>query len=450
MWVNRMPAPYVRPRSLPPVLRGSPQRLLGAYGCDCDNTLMGAVSAGGAAAGATRGASIGSVIPGVGTVVGGVVGGIVGGLFGGKKKKVDRGPIIAAQKAAFQDYLNVMGTVPGRAIGLERLRDIWKGAAQMGHFPKWQNQENRIDDAIDGCKACDANTFNVLVKRAVGAPAAPASGLNRFLPATPPTNTTLDFRPLPAEPYPGAFDYLHTPAPTPQPVPVTSTTQDIMRKIARGGLLRGLGELGTLMDARDFIDTLFVPANQSMGDQWAVSTDAVGKQILYDVADAYLAATDPTTPPYVAAAPAPVPLPPAQPSGPVTSVAAPIEQLPTQPTTTPTPTPSVVPQQSVPAPSTAPTVVSVPATASGGPDLYALAQQLMAQGQSPGVAYQSALSSLDAAGVPITPDVQAATAQAVQAGVGGSVPTWMLLVGAVGLMFALARPAPRPRPERHA
>jgi hypothetical protein len=110
----------------------------------------------------------------------------------------------------------------------------------------------------------------------------------------------------------------------------------------------------------------------------------------------------------------------------------------------------------VPTPASSTTTVPVPVTPAGQVDTNALVQQLLAQGQSQQQAYASALASLQAAGVPPTPQAQAAVGQAVQAaGAGGSSlfsgMGGVAIIGALLLAsFALARPVgPAPRARTH-
>jgi len=109
----------------------------------------------------------------------------------------------------------------------------------------------------------------------------------------------------------------------------------------------------------------------------------------------------------------------------------------------------VAPTTTVSGANPTPAAPAVVATPSGQQiDVNALAQTLLAQGQSQAQAYQSALSALQSAGVQPTAAVQAATQQAVQAA--GTAPeassgVWWIagLLALVGIGFATARPAAR-------
>lgn len=401
MWVNRPPMILRTPQallgSLPSVL-GTPQALLAGYRRPlslnqlrqynpnrgwCNDSTMGAVSgqASGAVGGAAMGAKAGSIVGPIGTGVGAAIGAIAGAILGGHADHAQIARDVQGRKQLFSDYLTVAGTVPGRAIGIERLRDIWKGAGHMGHFPGWQGREQYIDGAVNGWP------------------------------------TTLK-----------DWQATHTVS-APQSMQQTTPPRMVsMRAGAGRAMLAGLGDYSEPLTAKSLVDEAWWP-----GNAWAKGTDAAGMQVIYDSADAFLASIDPSIPPYIPSAPAPQQAV----SGPVQQVAVPVAA----PAPVITPTPSVVPTQSPPTPQ--PTaVVPVPATPAGGPDISALINQLMNQGMSGQQAYGSAMSSLQAAGVQPTDGMQQQAAQAVQqAGVGTGVPgwLWLVLIGG-GAIFALARP----------
>jgi hypothetical protein len=70
-------------------------------------------------------------------------------------------------------------------------------------------------------------------------------------------------------------------------------------------------------DAKTFVDNYVWPANASMGDHWLTNTDSIGRQIVYDAADAYISGKIPNSiayapnapPPVATAAPPPSPAP---------------------------------------------------------------------------------------------------------------------------------------------
>lgn len=190
---------------------------------------------------AAQGASAGSVVGPVGSIVGGVVGAIVG-LFGGKSN-----PQIAIDKSQainlFNQYANVAGTVSGRSIGISTMNFVMRGAMFTGHFPKcqstgWIDMLTMQQGKGGGCDNC----FGVLWQSAkTGAQAPGGSGKNT----------------------------------------------------GNGGI--------PVRDAKTFVDRYVWPSNSPDVDTvpWVTSTDAIGKQIVYDAADAYLAEQDATTLPLI-------------------------------------------------------------------------------------------------------------------------------------------------------
>lgn len=212
-------------------------------------------AASGAASGAATGASIGSVVPGVGTAIGAIAGGIVGGitgLLGGKSN-----PQIQIDKTnalnLFSQYTAIAGTVSGRSIGYENMDMIFRGACFAGHFPDWMNNG--------------------------GGTELPDSLMS-----------------MPGSPYgqnDNCFAVLWSAAQTGRPAP--------------GGSGVNTGNNGApVRDAKTFVDNYVWPANSPDvdTDPWATNTDAIGKQVIYDAADAYIATQSPSTTPYIASAPA--------------------------------------------------------------------------------------------------------------------------------------------------
>lgn len=230
------------------------------------------------ASGAASGAAAGSIVGPIGTAAGAVVGALVG-LFGGTSN-----PQIQIDKTnainLFSQYQAIAGTVSGRSIGYENMDMIFRGACFMGHFPDWNN-ETELPDSLMSMPGSpygqNDNCFAVLwAAAAKGVPAPGSSGK-----------------------YTGNGG-----------VPVTS--------------------------AKTFVDNYVWPSNSSNvdTDPWATNTDSVGKQILYDAADAYIATQTSNSTPYIANPPAP-----AAAAAPVT-VSAPVVATPV-PAPTPTPTASV-------------------------------------------------------------------------------------------------------------
>lgn len=212
-------------------------------------------AASGAASGAATGATLGSAVPGIGTAIGAVAGAVVGaisGLLGGKSN-----PQIQIDKTnainLFSQYQAIAGTVSGRSIGYENMDMIFRGACFMGHFPGWNN-ETELPDSLMSMPGSpygqNDNCFAVLwASAARGIPAPGSSGVN-----TGNGNT-----------------------------PVTS--------------------------AKVFVDNYVWPSNSANvdTDPWATNTDSVGKQVIYDAADAYIATQSSGTIPYIANPPAPAP-----------------------------------------------------------------------------------------------------------------------------------------------
>jgi hypothetical protein len=227
------------------------------------------------ASGAASGAAAGSVVGPIGTVVGGVVGAIAG-LFGGTSN-----PQIQIDKTnainLFSQYQGIAGTVSGRSIGYENMDMIFRGACFMGHFPDWNN-ETELPDSLMSMPGSpygqNDNCFAVLWAAAAKGVAAPGSSGK----------------------YTGNGG-----------VPVT--------------------------DAKTFVDNYVWPSNSSNvdTDPWATNTDSVGKQILYDAADAYIATQIANSTPYIANPPAKAQTPVT--SGSVASCAPAATAVTTAPTT---------------------------------------------------------------------------------------------------------------------
>lgn len=210
------------------------QGLRGGFGA------LGIGSSGaGAASGAAQGASAGSVAGPWGAAVGAVVGAVVGLLSGKSNPQIQIDKNSALQY--FQQYTNVAGTVSGRSIGINNMDMVFRGACFQGHFPKWGNKTELPDSLLSmpgSPWGNNDNCFKVLWQAAqTGNPAPGGSGVNT----------------------------------------------------GNGGV--------PVRDAKTFVDRYVWPSNSADvdTDPWATTTDALGKQIIYDAADAYLAEQDPTT-----------------------------------------------------------------------------------------------------------------------------------------------------------
>jgi hypothetical protein len=225
-------------------------RVITPYGRFRGLGALGANEATGAAVGAAQGAAAGAVAGPIGAAVGAVVGAAMS-LFGHQSN-----PQIQADKntaiSLFAQYVNVMGSVSGRSIGVENMDFVWRGAAFQGHFPAWQNNTGWIDTVFGLFgKTPGGNCFGPLWKAALTGNPAPG--------------------------YPGT---------------------------GNGGV--------PVRDAKTFVDRYFVPSNSAGADTnpWATNTDSVGMQIIYDSADAYIATITPSTAPFISSsytAPAPTP-----------------------------------------------------------------------------------------------------------------------------------------------
>lgn len=141
----------------------TPARNLGCYDCG----LGASTTVTSASSGASTGASVGTaVLPGIGTAVGAVVGAVAGALF--RSKKDPNAAEKAALKGQLDDYMRVMGQVPGRAFNLTTLVQLIDGAGYRGLWPavkKWSG--DAITGAIDGCKGCTPPTIREWVRQAV-------------------------------------------------------------------------------------------------------------------------------------------------------------------------------------------------------------------------------------------------------------------------------------------
>jgi hypothetical protein len=407
MWVSTLPRSRHVVAYAPRYRRQSP--MVQANSVPGSSSLLGTLGissqAKGAAQGASMGAKVGSVVPVVGTAVGAVVGAIAGFLLakknyinvGSDNKEEDEDVI-----SIWPQYTSIAGGIAGRDIGLELLERIFRGAVY-----------SRSDFTKNNAKKC----FH--------------KGCLK---------------------YPGDPDWIH------QTMVGSSRDKNTFQDVIPAAVAAGV------TDPRQVVDQYYIPANASRGNGWAVPATAAGRQVLVDIADVYMAkrgaayfygqgataqaAPAPAYQPVQAvAAPQPTVNQPVQAvSAPPAAVAAVVTSQPVTTSSSGGPSPLPAPQSTGAANMGVPTVVPVPVSSAGQVDMQGLVQQLLAQGQSQQQAYNSAMASMQAAGVQPTPQVQQATAQAVQAqtaGAGGmfSGMGGIAIVAAMALAsFALARP----------
>lgn len=373
---------------------------------DLGDTTTKQAAAGVASVGGKVGGAALATYVGAGAWAGpiGAAAGLVVGLLAGKllnKQYLNVAEMNAAEDTevgAFNQYKSVQGQFPGRAVGLEAMRAVWKGALHSGHFPqnnqkqcfhqgcsKYPGNASWIDTAINGGSR-DPNTFPDVYKK-----------------------FSVDKARM-----------------VPQAVMTGSVTPSVVMANygSPRGMLRGLGDFGTTPDAVVFIDQYFIPANLATGHPpWAVPTSTVEHQLLYDVADAWLAVQAGSTTPYIAA-PSAIPI-----NTPGTITAA----DPTQGAVAPQPT------AAPPLGPLAPTVYPGPGGGSTGGGF------ITPGGNTGQNTYDLAPVTNPATGQ--TSYVMKPTptgGSAVTAGL-SEMPSWYWLLIAAGAAFALARPTSSPR-----
>jgi hypothetical protein len=270
---------------------------LGAFGLDpTAGKVASSAGAYAAGAGATAGAAamgaggyaaIGSVAGPIGAVVGLVVGIVLTKLL--TKNYLNVGQMNAAEAAeiaAFNQYRTIAGQAPGRQFGLAAMRAVWKGALHSGFFPG--NQETQCFH--DGCSAHPGNAS--LIDIAI-------DGGSRD------KNTFPDLLPQ-------FMSRVSSPVRNIQPLPPFAARSTLAaRPSGRIAGFRGFGALGQsgfpgTPEAVVFVDSFFIPANSSGAPcgghpcYWAAPQNATEHQILYDVADAYLAQQSFPSTPFIA------------------------------------------------------------------------------------------------------------------------------------------------------
>jgi hypothetical protein len=304
MGVARPPLPFEA------IARGTREPTLGELGAA--PVVAQGVSAVAGKAAAVEGTALATYI-GAGTAIAPVIGtavGLVVGLVAGKllNKNYLNVPAMNAAEgdeiAVFNQYRAIAGQAPGRQYGLAAMTAVWKGALHSGYFPK----NNFVQCFHEGCSAHPGNASMIddVLTRSCG-------DKNCFIDVLPAFNAARS-------------SSVSGPMPTPSQQMaarnITAVNRSTLPMIRGGGPagFKGLGRLGIVPyspapqtgaapvpEAVMFIDQFFIPAqarcSASVGCGWAVPASNLEHQILYDVADAYLAQQPYTTTPYIAAKP---------------------------------------------------------------------------------------------------------------------------------------------------
>jgi hypothetical protein len=275
----------------------------GSFGSLGASALVSTVASKGAGIAATSGTSslaaamgAGAAAGPIGLVVGAIVGIVISKIFNKQYLDVTSANTIAdASLGVFQQYQQIAGQVAGRQIGLPSMDAIWKGAMYAGLFPlndqqlcfhngclKYKGQPEWIEATINGPdnQFTLGGNYQAFVNGAVNAAAAPVSS----------TGTTM---PISAGNVIGRAQ---------------------LKGLGRARRFTGLGALGAINgvpEAVVLVDNYLIPANTRDNPAWLVPRTALEHQILYDVADAWLAAKHPelNSTPFVATSPAASPMP---------------------------------------------------------------------------------------------------------------------------------------------
>lgn len=297
--------------------RAGPQTLKG-FGASGETTEVasGAVGAGAKVGGTALAtyAGAGSWAGPIGIAAGLIIGIVVTKLLTKNYFNVNQmNQIRETELNVFQQYQKIMGKFPGRAVGLPVMTEIWKGANKARFFPK-----NNLSPCFhNGCAVLLGD--DTPIDQMVVAPN--AGGIVNSIAAA------------------YALQQAHHGTPA-----ATSSSRQIVPVSGGRAALAGLGcgcsnGFGAVAtpDVVDLITNYFAPLQVSAcaGSPyatctWAAPANATERQVLYDVADAWLAQYTSNPPaPYIA-----IPSPPAVP--------VPTSTHPNAPTT-PAPTPVVQP-----------------------------------------------------------------------------------------------------------
>jgi hypothetical protein len=381
------PVPYRSTRALAGY-RPAPARL-GRMGASAGDAAKGigvsvASKAAGGAAGSAAvsaglvtagGVALGAVTLGVGLVVAFALGKLltknylnVPAMNGAEDQDV----------AAYNQYLTIMGQAPGRAFGLAPMLAVFRGANHSGAFPS----NNGVQCFHEGCSKYPgrADWVNGIVndygvhgninfpdayyRFAQDRNAADFGALAYNPHPTPGAPQVMSVSAAPYTP-PAAPPGVTIPNAPPTTLPIVSSTLMKVPLMAMRGALKGLGQAGPagVADAVNFIDNFLLPYNQQH-NTWIVPHTSTEHQILYDVADAYLASKGIQTDPFIA-----TPTVAAPPTAPVAPVAVPPNIANTMmPNYSPTPLPPGVAQPYFPAQPIAMPPPAMPPPQSGIPN----------------------------------------------------------------------------------
>lgn len=267
------------PRSL---ARGGSLGYMGSLGdaAALAATKTAAIGVGSKYAGAAAGTSIAAYVGAgawagpIGAAAGLIIGLALSSVF--KKNYLNVAQANAAEDAAvnvFNQYKQIAGQIAGRQLGLDTMHTIWLGAIYSGLFPL----NNARESFHEG---------------------------NLKYPGRPEWVTyALDQGAGPTDHFATVWQKMQS---TPSPTAATATAAPGSYVMARprvgvmpvgsaGGrvMLRGFGSLGDytsgVPDAVTFVDQFMIPMMTSNRPPWEIPTSPLAHQLLYDVADAWIA-----------------------------------------------------------------------------------------------------------------------------------------------------------------
>jgi hypothetical protein len=305
---------------------------MGRIGSAVATTIEVAAAGKAAAAGTSAvlaAAGVGSaIVPVVGTIVGAVVGLVAGKLLDPNYLNVAQANAVEATYVqAFNQYRTIAGQAAGRTFGLSTMVAVWKGAVFAGLFPLNHNQGPQcfhegclalsgqpqwIDGTISGNGNATFPQAFAVMKNAIAAAVATVAPIG----GTIASQNTLATAALVAAGSRSMAQLKGYGLGSMAPVRARYELQ-------RRRNMRGLGRLGLAVtpglaiananvttsgqakavpppEAVSFIDTYWMPLQQRNSPAWGVPSSALEHQILYDVADAWLATQPITTTAFVA------------------------------------------------------------------------------------------------------------------------------------------------------